>query len=100
MELTCPACGKKISSELNCPRCGCEINNLHEIANASVNIYDDSCDLLRKGLTHDALKSAEKSWELVHSEKAAAVAFVASLSHLDSDVTLAWWSRAQSIDIN
>lgn len=93
MELTCPACGKKNDSELNCPRCGCEINNLHEIAKASADIYDDSCALLRKGFAHDALKSAEKSWGIVHCEKAAAVAFVASLSLLDPAVSLQWWKR-------
>jgi hypothetical protein len=94
MELTCPACGKKNNNEPNCSRCGCEIDNLHEISKASANIYDCSCDLLQRNFTHEALKSAEISWGLVHCEKAAAVAFVASLSLSDSDVTLAWWNRA------
>jgi hypothetical protein len=95
MELTCPACGKKNDTASNCPRCGCEVSNLHELTKASVSLYDESCSLLQKGNAYDALKKAEISWDLVNSEKTAAIAFVASISLSDSAVSLQWWNRAQ-----
>ena len=82
--VACPGCGKENASKGippnwdPCARCGCELTTLGRLAFRAEADYLLAVAALREGDHASAAELAFKSWELMHSRRAASVGLLAN----------------------
>lgn len=96
MTLACPACNKAspLDGPGECPRCRCDLTPLQTITRQSLRHLIRSAAALRRGDGADALKLAERSWNLRHSLGSARLAFLAASASRNLPATLHWQEKA------
>ena len=97
MEISCPACGKTsdLSATTSCPRCGCDLGPLARIIAGAVWHLQAAAGGLRAGNWAAALEHAQRSWSLLHSPRAARLAFLAAAALGETRDALCWRRRAE-----
>jgi len=92
MDLDCPtrdkaSCG---GPETSCRRCGCDLCRMRAIAKSASGHLAAAPRCLRECDWTPALRHAERSWRLRHSELAARLAFLASAALGDTGRATRW----------
>ncbi len=97
MEVTCPVCRKKNTSE-TCSRCRADISELFLIRKRADLLHKKAMHLISIDKGSYALKSAEYSWSLIKREKAAEAGFFASLLAGEFERASLWYRRRMSFN--
>ena len=96
-ELPCPTCGKKLalpSQNTQCSRCGLDFTSLLQVRAAGERLQQQALRSLCEGAYDEALVSATESWNLVHRESSARLAYLTCLMQGDIDTANEWWQAA------
>ncbi|MGD9211926.1 MAG: hypothetical protein PVI90_14185 [Desulfobacteraceae bacterium] len=79
MAIRCPACKRVNSGEDSCKRCGMDLSVLLAIHSASKRYLELSRRNILSSKGNDALICAQCAWDLIHTRKAAKLAFLSCI---------------------